>query len=97
VAISPLLIIVVILMLGTKRARSNGPAFIPGWIVGLAMLGCLVLALIGVGKIFCDHHSSTLAYGTKLLLGLLFFLLAYFTWQKRPQPGKEPQLPPRGF
>ena len=35
VAISPIPIIAVILMLLTPRARTNGPAFLVGWIVAL--------------------------------------------------------------
>ena len=35
VALSPIPIIAVILMLGTPKARVNGPAFVVGWIVGL--------------------------------------------------------------
>ena len=31
--------------------------------------------------------------GVKLLLGLLFFFLAYREWQKRPKPGEEPEMP----
>ena len=40
-------IIAVILMLITPRARSNGPAFVAGWVLGLAVVGGLVL--IGQG------------------------------------------------
>jgi len=36
VAISPVPIIAVVLMLGTPRGRVNGPAFIAGWLAGLA-------------------------------------------------------------
>jgi len=43
VAISPVPIIGVVLMLSTPRARSNGPAFLVGWIFGLALLGTVVL------------------------------------------------------
>ena len=39
VALSPVPIIAVVLMLGTPRARSNGPAFVAGWILGLAVVG----------------------------------------------------------
>src|SRR5215211_2999138 len=31
-----------VLMLGTPRARSNGPAFIAGWTLGLATVGTVV-------------------------------------------------------
>ena len=36
VAISPVPIIAIILMLGTPKARSNGPAFAAGWVIGLS-------------------------------------------------------------
>jgi hypothetical protein len=35
VALSPVPIIAVVLLLGTPRARINGPAFLVGWILGL--------------------------------------------------------------
>ena len=41
VAVSPIPIIAVVLMLATPRARSNGPAFVLGWIVGLAVVGAI--------------------------------------------------------
>ena len=47
VALSPVPIIAVILMLVTPRARSNGPAFIAGWLLGLALIGVIVLGVIG--------------------------------------------------
>ena len=43
VDISVLSIIAVILMLITPRARSNGPAFVAGWVLGLVVVGGLVL------------------------------------------------------
>ncbi len=94
VAISPLPIIAVILMLFSKRARSNGTAFMLGWIIALAVLGSLVLALANAGRISTGGTPSTLAYIIKLLLGLLFLFLAYRNFQKRPQPGEEAQMPP---
>ncbi len=39
VALSPVPIIAVVLMLGTPKAASNGPAFVLGWIVGLLACG----------------------------------------------------------
>ena len=47
VALSPVPIIAVILILVTPQARSNGPAFVPGWIGGLAILGAVVMAVAG--------------------------------------------------
>jgi hypothetical protein len=43
VAFSPIPIVAVVLMLATPRARANGPAFLLGWIAGLAIVGAIVL------------------------------------------------------
>src|SRR3954451_21998008 len=43
VALSPVPIIAVVLMLATPRGRVNGPAFLGGWLVGLAVVGTVVL------------------------------------------------------
>ena len=47
VALSPLPIIAVILMLVSKGARVNGPAFVAGWLLGLAIIGAIVLLIAG--------------------------------------------------
>ena len=45
VAVSPLPIVAMILLLATPRGRANGLLFGVGWLVGLAVLGAVVLAL----------------------------------------------------
>jgi hypothetical protein len=47
VALSPVPIIAVVLMLTTRRARVNGPAFVIGWLAGLGAIGAIVLSLSG--------------------------------------------------
>ena len=93
VAISPVPIIAVILMLFSQRARSNGSAFLLGWVLALAVVGSIVLVLANLGKISAGGTPSTLAYVLKLLLGLLFLLLAIRQWRGRPKAGEEPQMP----
>ena len=93
VAISPVPIIAVILMLFSQRARSNGPAFLVGWVLGLAVVGSFVLLLASLGKISTGGTPSTLAYVLKLLLGLLFLFLAVRQWRSRPKEGEEPKMP----
>ena len=61
VAISPVPIIAVILMLFSARARTNGPAFLAGWIAGLAVVGAVVLALSDSGDLSGDSGPSTAA------------------------------------
>jgi threonine/homoserine/homoserine lactone efflux protein len=93
VAISPVPIIAVILMLFSQRARSNGPTFLVGWVLALAVVGSIVLLLASLGKISTGGTLSTLAYVLKLLLGLLFLFLAVRQWRSRPKEGEEPKMP----
>src|SRR6266581_2349698 len=93
VAISPVPIIAVILMLFSQRARSNGPAFLVGWVLALAVVGSVVLVLANLGKVSTGGTPSTLAYVIKLLLGLLFLLLSLRQWRSRPREGEEPHMP----
>lgn len=93
VAISPIPIIAVILMLFSKRARSNGLAFMFGWVIALTVVGSVVLILANAGKISAGGTPTTLSYVIKLLIGLLFLFMAYRNWQKRPAQGEEAQMP----
>lgn len=92
VAISPVPIIAVILMLGTPRARSNGPAFAVGWLVGLTAVSALVIVLAS-GSDDADSGTSTAVDWVKLGIGLLFLLMAWKQWQGRPRPGTEAEMP----
>jgi threonine/homoserine/homoserine lactone efflux protein len=92
VALSPVPIIAVILMLGTPKARSNGPAFAIGWILGLVIVSVIVL-LVASDADDADSGSSTAVNWVKLLLGVLFLVMAVGQWRKRPQPGVEPAMP----
>ena len=90
VALSPIPIIAVILMLGTPRARTNGPAFAVGWVAGLAVVSTVVL-LISSGP--DDSTTSSGVDWLQLLLGLLFLVMAARQWKKRPAEGEEAVLP----
>ena len=92
VALSPVPIIAVILMLGTPKARSNGPAFAIGWVAGLAIVSVVVL-IVASGSDESGSTSSDVVNWTKLLFGLLFLVLAAKQWTGRPRPGVEPTPP----
>jgi hypothetical protein len=47
IAISPVPIIAVILMLFSAKARENGPAFLGGWLLGVAGVLLVVIAVTG--------------------------------------------------
>lgn len=93
VAISPIPIIGVILMLATPGARSNGPAFILGWIVGLALAGTIVL-LVSSGADASDKgEPADWVNVVKLALGLGLLVVAVKQWRGRPRAGERPQMP----
>jgi hypothetical protein len=47
VAISPMPIVAVVLMLVTPRGRTNGVAFLLGWLVGVGLAGTIALLVAG--------------------------------------------------
>jgi hypothetical protein len=93
VAVSPIPIIAVILMLLSPRARTNGPAFLVGWVVGLAVVSIVVTALSGSVGIGSGGGGSTMGSSIKILLGLLLIGLAIRNFRNRPGPGEQPPLP----
>jgi threonine/homoserine/homoserine lactone efflux protein len=88
VAISPVPIIAVVLMLATPRARSNGPAFVVGWIVGLAIAGTIVLLASGGASASDDGGPATWVSVLKLVLGVLLLLVGVREWRRRPRRGE---------
>jgi threonine/homoserine/homoserine lactone efflux protein len=93
VALSPVPIIAVVLMLGTPRARANGPAFVLGWVAGLTAVGAVVL-LVSSGADASEGGEPADWVGVlKLALGLLLLLVAARTWRVRPRGEREGELP----
>lgn len=93
VAISPLPIIAVILMLFSARARTNGPAFVVGWVLGLAVLSAVVYALTDASDAATDSGASDTTSTIKVALGVLLLAFALRNWRHRPAPGVVPPPP----
>ena len=85
VALSPVPIIAVALMLMSQRARLNGPVFVIGWLIGLAVIGVIVLAVAGPGDASSHGKPATWVSVLKLVLGVLLLLLAVRQWHGRPR------------
>src|ERR1044072_6700521 len=51
VALSPVAIIAVVLMLTSRRAKVNGPVFVLGWLIGLAVRARGALAAGGGARV----------------------------------------------
>jgi hypothetical protein len=93
VALSPMPIVAVVLMLVTPRARINGPAFILGWVVGLAALGTILLAVADPAGASEDDAPATWVSWLMLVLGTLLLLIALRQWRGRPQGAEDPPAP----
>lgn len=92
VALSPLPIIAVILMLVTRRARVNGPMFVIGWVIGLAVIGILVIGVIG-GAVGGSGDTATWILWLEAILGALLLLVAARQFKGRPHDGETAPTP----
>ena len=92
VALSPIPIVAVILMLGTPKARTNGPAFAVGWILGLLTVSVIVLVLANGAERRASSASDSVNWIT-LLLGVALFMMAGRQWRSRPKKGEAPTMP----
>jgi threonine/homoserine/homoserine lactone efflux protein len=93
VAVSPLPIAAVVLMLVTPRGRTVGPAFVLGWLLGLAIVGAIVLSVSSGADANDDGAPATWVDVLKLVLGVLLLLLAVRQWRSRPAEGEDPVTP----
>jgi threonine/homoserine/homoserine lactone efflux protein len=92
VALSPIPIVAVIVMLGTPKARTNGPAFALGWVVGLVAVSVIVLVLANGADDPNSTSADTVEWG-KVVLGAALIVMAFRQWRKRPRHGEAAQMP----
>ena len=93
VALSPIAIIAIVLMLVSQRARANGPLFVLGWLIGLAVVGVIVLAIAGPTNANDDGEPAKWVSVLKIVLGAQLFLVAARQWRSRPRDGAEAPMP----
>src|SRR5471032_444471 len=93
VAISPVPIIAIVLMLGTPQAWSDGIAFTIGWILGLSIVGTVMLVVASGHATTSSGSPETWVSLLKLLIGVVFLLIAAKQWRSRPKPGQEATMP----
>lgn len=90
VALSPIPIIAVVLVLGAPNARTAGPTFALGWVIGLAAVSAVVVLALGTS---IDPDTETGIEWFKVAVGILFLLMAAKQWRKRPRDGKPSEMP----
>jgi threonine/homoserine/homoserine lactone efflux protein len=93
VALSPVPIIAVVLMLATPDGRVNGPAFIAGWILGLAAVGTILLLAASGAEASSSGAPEEWVSIVKIVLGVLLLALAARQWRGRPPGDGDPELP----
>lgn len=94
ISISPLTIVAVILMLLSPKARSTGPGFLLGWVVGIALpVSIFVLMAGALPPQQDDGGSDPIRAILQFVFAALLILLAVKQWKGRPGPGEDPVLP----
>ncbi|MEV8129371.1 GAP family protein [Streptomyces sp. NPDC085944] len=93
VALSAFPIIGVVLMLATPRARSNGPALLLGWALGLALVGTIVLLVSGGAGPSEQGEPAGWVSALDLALGVLLLWVAVREWRGRPRGDQDVTLP----
>lgn len=93
VAVSPLPITAIILLLATPRGRLNGLLFTAGWVVGLAGVAGVTLAVAGPAGSSGHGHTATWVGVLKLALGGLLVLFGARQWHRRPKDPAQARLP----
>jgi threonine/homoserine/homoserine lactone efflux protein len=93
IAISPIPIVAVVLILFSNRAKVNGPAFLLGWMLGIAVVGTVVYFVLDAASAGTDTTTSDSVSWGKIVLGVLLIGLARRNWAKRPKPGEPVAMP----
>lgn len=94
VLMSPMPIVALVLVLVSRRARSNGPAFALGWSVGIVAVGGLTIVLADTGDAGSATEAADWVGVLKIVLGVLLIMLAARSWRKRPRGAGPATTPP---
>jgi hypothetical protein len=89
-------IIAVILILGTPKARSNGPAFAAGWVLGLVAVSTVVV-LVASGSDDPDSGTSTAVGIVEVAIGALFLLSGVNPKNPGPHAGRRRHIAQAGL
>src|SRR5829696_1465177 len=93
VALSPVSIIAVVVLLTSSRARSLGPVFVLGWLLGLVVVGAVVLVVVGPSAAGSSGQRTTWVSWVMIVLGVLLVVEAGRRWRGRSGAGEEVALP----
>ena len=91
IAISPIPDTAVMMILTSTRARTNAPAFLSGWFVGIMLVGFVVFLIPGIET---ARGEPTALYGLiRIILGIAFLFLCVRQWRQRTVPDEPVKVP----
>ncbi|MBK5233139.1 MAG: GAP family protein [Thermoleophilia bacterium] len=93
VALSPIAVVAIVIMLATPRGKVNGPAFLIGWMLGLAITGTVLLLVSGSMDMGDGGDPSTRSSYIKLALGIVLLGVAVRRFRARAAGGGDQELP----
>jgi threonine/homoserine/homoserine lactone efflux protein len=93
VALSPVPIMAVILALFSQQSRRNGLVFLAGWVMGLMALVAVLLYAVDLSKAAFAEQWLPIVSVLKILLGMVFIVLAIVQWRRRPAADEMRPLP----
>lgn len=93
IAVSPIPIIAILVILMGKRAKTNGLAFMAGWVIAVSILSIVILSVAQGGNVGKAHDPNKIAATVQLLLGLVLLFFAAKNWRQRPKVGQKAPMP----
>ena len=91
VALSLLPVAAVIMILMTAQARTNAPAFLLGWFLGILTVGFVVFLVPGIET--ARGEPTALSGLLRIILGIALLFLSIRKWQQRPAPDEPVEVP----
>lgn len=89
VALSPLSIIPAVLVLHTPRPRPTGLAFLAGWLIGLAALTAVIIAVSGLIGGF--EKPPSWASWLRIVVGVALIVFGIYKWLTRKKSEHTPK------
>jgi Sap, sulfolipid-1-addressing protein len=89
VALSPIPITAVVVLLTSSRARSLGPVFVLGWLLGLVVVGAIVLAVLGPSGAGSSGQRTRWVSWVLIVLGVLLLVEAMRRLRDRSGAGED--------
>ena len=93
VGLSPIPIVAVLVLLTSSRARSLGPVFVLGWLLGLVVVGAIVLVVIGPSGAGSSGQRTRSVSWVMIVLGVLLLVAAMRHLRGHTRGGEEVPLP----